>query len=638
MPEILPRISGPRDLKGLGRSQLEQLVQEIRQTIIDTVSRTGGHLAPSLGVVELTVALHKIYDSPDDKIIWDVGHQSYAHKLLTGRADRFHTLRQAGGISGFPKHSESPHDAFDTGHSSTSVSAALGMAHARDLTGGDNHVVAVIGDGALTAGMAFEALNNAGHRGTDVTVVLNDNSMSIAPNVGAIPAHLNRIRSEPAYTRLRDDIDSLLKKIPRIGPSVSKTVDRVKDSLKYLVLEGMLFEELGFTYLGPIDGHDLRELCAVLRRAKNLKGPVLIHAVTVKGRGYEPAEDNPCSFHGTGPFDPETGRVVSSGGPPSYSSVFGQALTRAADSDPRIVAITAAMLDGTGLRPFHEAHRQRCFDVGIAEQHAVTFAAGLAAEGVKPVVAVYSTFLQRAYDQVAHDVCLQNLPVVLALDRAGLVGEDGETHHGLFDIAYLRHLPQMTVMAPSDRREMERLLLTALACRGPAAIRYPRGGAVETLDEEAGSGPVPIGQARLLRSGADVALVALGSMVQLALETASILESHGVEAAVLDARFAKPLDEESILRLARQCDVVVTLEEGVLAGGFGSAVSEFLGSAMEAVPPVRRLGVPDRFLSHGPRHKILEEMGLDGPGVAQAVLSEMSAIRTSRARAMGRRR
>ncbi len=636
MGEILDGIRSPQDLRSLDHDRLVALAAEIRQEIVETVAVTGGHLAPSLGVVELTVALHREFDSPTDRIVWDVGHQSYAHKLLTGRQEQFCTLRQLGGLSGFPKCGESDHDAFNTGHSSTSVSAALGLAQARDLAGHQHRVVAVIGDGALTGGMAYEALNNAGELGTDLTVILNDNSMSIAPNVGAITSHLNRLRSEPVYSRLRDDIDSLLRRIPRIGPTLSRTVERVKLGLKYVVLEGMLFEQLGFTYLGPIDGHDMGALLGVLGRARALRGPVLIHVVTTKGYGYGPAEKNPAGFHGTGPFDVASGEARSGSACPSFSSVFGQTLLELAQQDDRILAITAAMRDGTGLGPFAERFPARFFDVGIAEQHAVTFAAGLAAGGMRPVVAVYSTFMQRAYDQVLHDVCIQQLPVVLALDRAGLVGEDGETHHGAFDLAYLSHIPNLTVMAPADGAELEWMLRLALKMDGPSAIRYPRGPAGAAL----GCGGQPSLKqlsGRLLSSGDDVGIVAVGTMVAPALAAARLLETAGISAAVLDARFVKPLPQDDILELAEAVRLLVTVEEGTVAGGFGSGVTRLVNTQMTVPSRVLCLGLPDAFCGHGPSHDLLSALGLDAPGISKAVVEALPALGTRATRRVGRR-
>lgn len=616
MPKILDSIGGPQDLRKLSEAQLVALAEEIRAEIVKTVSATGGHLAPNLGVVELTLALHTVFDSPRDKIIWDVGHQSYAHKLVTGRKNRFHTLRQLGGLSGFPKRKESPHDVWETGHSSTSVSAAYGFARARDLQGEDYAIVAVIGDGALTAGMAWEALNNIGHSRVRTIVVLNDNSMSISPNVGAVAAYLNRLRTEPTYSRVKDDIDRLLKKIPRIGSSVAKTLERVKDSVKYLVLPGMLFEELGFTYLGPVDGHNLAALQAVFRSARQVDGPVLVHVMTKKGKGYAPAERYPENFHGTGPFNPETGKPRKSPGPPDYSSVFGSYLCRIASQNPSVVAVTAAMTSGTGLSEFALSYPGRFFDVGIAEQHAVTFAAGMAMQGLKPVVAIYSTFLQRAFDQVLHDVCIQNLPVTFVLDRGGVVGADGETHQGVFDLAYLRIIPNMVVMAPKDENELGHMLRTAIDHSGPVAIRFPRGcGIGAGLADELTS--LPLGKAELLRSGTDVALVAIGSMVHPALEAAEQLAARGVQAAVVNARFVKPLDGSLIGEIARRTGFVVTIEEGVLAGGFGSAVLEHL-FARGIDARVRRLGLPDLFLEHGDPGYFLEKYGLTPDGIFRA--------------------
>lgn len=475
MKNILETIDKPQDLKRLSMEELKVLAGEIRQLLICSVSKTGGHLAPSLGVVELTLALHKTFNSPIDKIVWDVGHQAYVHKILTGRRDSFHTLRQFGGISGFPKPSESEHDSFGTGHSSTSISAVLGMALARDIEGKKNNVLAVIGDGSLTGGQAYEALNHAGHTGTNMIVILNDNEMSIAKNVGAMSEYLSKMRTEPSYKKVKKDIEFLLRKIPAIGEHVVKTVERLKDSVRYLLVPGMLFEELGFNYVGPIDGHNLEILTEVLEKAKDMQGPILIHVLTCKGKGYEPAECNPGKFHGVGPYCVESGEVIKNGNIPTYTGVFGDALVELAAKDPRIVAITAAMPEGTGLKKFGTQFPNRFFDVGIAEQNAVTVAAGMAISGMKPIVALYSTFAQRAYDQILHDVCLQKLPVIFALDRAGIVGEDGPTHHGVFDYSYLRHIPNMVIMAPKDENELRHMLYTAIQMNSPVVIRYPRG-------------------------------------------------------------------------------------------------------------------------------------------------------------------
>ncbi len=615
---LLERVQGPADLRQMGVAELNLLAEEIRQVIIETVSVTGGHLAPSLGVVELTLALHTVFNSPVDKIIWDVGHQTYAHKLVTGRRKEFHTLRQLGGLSGFPKFSESPHDVFQTGHSSTAISAALGMAKARDLQGASFEVVAVVGDGSLTGGISFEALNHAGHDGTHLIIVLNDNEMSIASNVGALSGYLSRLRTDPRYSRFKADLDVLLHKIPGIGETVARAAERLKDSLKYLVVPGMLFEELGFTYLGPVDGHNITAMQEVLRRARQVDGPVMVHVLTRKGKGYAPAEREPHLFHGVGPFEKETGRILKTPGPPTYSQVFGKCMIRLAERDPRVVAITAAMRDGTGLQEFARRFPRRFFDVGIAEQHAVTFAAGLATQGLRPVVAIYSTFLQRAYDQIIHDVALPNLPVIFALDRAGVVGDDGATHQGMFDLSYLRLVPNLSIMAPRDEEELQRMLQAALEHQGPSAIRYPRsqGRGIPLQDTRA---PVPWGKAEILRWGGDVALVAIGSMVHPALEAAEGLAGEGIQCTVVDARFVKPLDVETIKQVAGETERIVTVEENVLLGGFGSAVLEMLNRLGFRGIAARTLGLPDEFIEHGPRSHFLQVLGLEAEGIAGAV-------------------
>jgi len=616
---LLDSINSPEDLRRLSVQELERLAGEIRRRIIETVATTGGHLAPSLGVVELTLALHYVFDSPRDKIIWDVGHQAYAHKLVTGRRELFSTLRQHGGISGFTVRAESPHDPFGAGHGSTSIAAALGFAKARDLRGGTEKVVAVVGDGAMTGGLALAALNQAGAMQADMMVVLNDNEMSISRNVGALSAHLARLRAalvEPAVRRMRAEVAQALRLIP-MGEAMLEAMDRVRDGVKQLVVPGMLFEEMGFTYLGPIDGHDLPDLISTLRQASRLRGPVLVHVVTVKGKGYEPAEADPVRFHGTRPFDVENGLFEA--GPPgavTYSQVFGEALVELARRDERVVAVAAAMIEGTGLGPFREAFPERCFDLGMAEEVAVVFAAGLAAAGLRPVVAIYSTFLQRAYDPIVHDVALQGLPVVFALDRAGIVGDDGPTHHGVFDISYLRHVPGMVCMAPADEGELRRMLVTALAWDGPAALRYPRGagpqrGLHQPLD------PLEVGKAEVLQEGEDVAILALGAMVPPALEAAEVLAAEGMAATVINARFVKPLDAELVCQVARRCGGVVTVEENAAAGGFGSAVVELLAERGLRVP-VRVLGLPDAFVPHGDRQRLLAEFGLDAAGITRA--------------------
>ena len=612
---VLDRVNSPADLRALSRDQLPGLAEEIRARLIGTVSHTGGHLAASLGAVEIAIAVHYVFNTPRDKIIWDVGHQTYAHKLLTGRKDRFDTLRQAGGISGFPRRTESEYDTFDTGHGSTAIAAALGMAKARDLDAADHSVAAVVGDGAMTGGMAFEALNLAGHLKTPLIVILNDNQMSIGRNVGALAGYLSRVRLDPHYVRAKSDFESIVSRVP-LGESLIHAVERFKDGIKHLLIPGMLFEELGFTYLGPIDGHDLPVILDTLEHARGLARPVLIHCITQKGRGYVPAENDAAKWHRTGAFDIETGEPRSSSSGLSFTRVFGKSLAEAAERDPRIVAITAAMKEGTGLTEFADRFPTRFFDVGMAEQTAVTFAAGLAADGMRPVVAIYSTFLQRGYDQIVHDVALPRLPVTLALDRAGLVGEDGPTHHGAFDLCYLRHVPGLVVMAPKDLRELAAMLRTALELGAPAAIRYPRGeganppeGEVEALD---------VGKAESLRAGEVVAIIAVGTMVEPALAAAGLLSARGIEAAVANARFVKPLDEELISELARRCGRVVTVEENAVAGGFGSAVEEMLQRGGITVP-VLSLGLPDRFIEHGRREQLLAEIGLEPSAIADAV-------------------
>jgi 1-deoxy-D-xylulose-5-phosphate synthase len=618
---LLPRISGPQALKSLPPELLPQLAQEIRDAIIETVSRTGGHLAPSLGVVELTIALHYVFDSPRDKIIWDVGHQAYTHKLLTGRQDRFHTLRQYEGISGFPKRSESPHDALDTGHSSTSVSAALGMASARCIKRSNGRVIAVIGDGALTAGMAFEGLNNAGDLNKNLIVILNDNGMSIAPNVGALSSFFSRKLTGRTMVFLKRQVENMLRSFPGIGEDLVAWAKKSEESVKAFFTPGMLFEALKFNYLGPVDGHRLDHLIETLNNVKNLNGPILVHVRTTKGKGYEPAESNPTGFHGLGKFDPDTGEPKKSvSDTPSYTEVFGDTLVRLAREDKRIVAITAAMPDGTGLVDFRQYFPDRFFDVGICEQHAVTFSAGLALEGLRPVAAIYSTFLQRAYDQVLHDVCLQNLPVVFALDRGGVVGEDGETHQGLFDLSYLRHLPNLTLMAPKDEDELRHMLFTAVHHPGPVAVRYPRGQGVGVAFSSALK-KLPIGKAEVLREGRDLLILAVGASVYPAVAAAQELEKTGFSATVVNARFIKPLDETLILNLAAEHGRVLTVEENVAQGGFGSAVLELFADKDLTGLAVKRLAIPDEFVEHGSPAILREKYGLDAPGILQAALN-----------------
>lgn len=614
---LLDSIQQPQDLRNLSFSQMDRLAAEIRDLLITTVADTGGHLAPNLGVVELTLALHRMFDSPRDKVVWDVGHQAYVHKILCGRRERFHTLRQLGGISGFPRRSESEHDVFGVGHSSTSISAALGMALARDLSGQDHRVLAVIGDGSLTGGEAYEALNHCGHLGTNLTVILNDNEMSIAKNVGAMSSYLAKIRSDPTYSRVKRDIDNALRRIPAIGESVAKTLERAKDSLKFMLVPGMLFEELGFTYIGPIDGHQIAGLCEVLQVTKSINGPVLLHVITQKGRGYSPAECNSDRFHGVGPFCVESGEALQCGGRPSYTAVFGEELVRLAADDPDIVAITAAMPDGTGLKKFADKYPQRFFDVGIAEQHAMTLAAGLAAGGKRPVVAVYSTFAQRAYDQIVHDICLQNLPVVICLDRAGVVGEDGATHHGVFDFAFLRSAPNLTLFAPKDEAELRQMLAMALKQEGPCVIRYPRGCTLGI--PFAAASPLAVGKAERLKQGSDITLLAIGAAVEECVIASDLLAKAGIRAGVVNARFAKPLDEEMIRSLSRETGMLVTVEDGCLAGGFGSAVAELVNDRQWKWVKLLRLGFPDEFIEHASRAQLLKKYGLNAEAIAAKV-------------------
>ncbi len=612
---VLERVREPADLKRLSLRELRQLAAEVRQELIDVVPQTGGHLASNLGVVELTIALHTVFDSPRDKIIWDVSHQSYVHKLLTGRRDRFRTIRQKGGLSGFTSRAESPHDPFGAGHAGTSISAALGIAQARDLQGQDFEVVAVIGDGSMTCGMPYEALNNTGLARTRLMVVINDNGMSIAPNVGAVSRYLNRLRSDPRYQEVKGRAEKLLQRMPLLGRPLLGLLRRLKNSFREFLIPTRLWDELGLVYIGPVDGHDLADLVHTLRAARRVSGPVLVHVYTTKGKGYVPAEQDPTNFHGVAPNGEGKGTA------PSYSKVFGQTAIRMAEADPRVVAITAAMCDGTGLVEFARRFPQRFFDVGIAEEHAVTFAAGLATQGLRPIVAIYSTFLQRAYDQVIHDVALQNLPVIFALDRAGVVGDDGPTHNGVFDLSYLRHIPNMVVMAPKDECELQCMLWTALEIDGPVAIRYPRGAGVGVpLDE--GRATVAVGVAEVLRKGAggSLAILAVGSMVYPAMRAAEMLAADGVEAAVVNARFVKPLDKAVLYALARNFKRIVTVEENALEGGFGSAVIEFYErKLLTADRQFLRIGIPDRFLEHGPQQQLREEVDLSSAGIVRAI-------------------
>jgi len=617
VPRLLDNIDDPAALKGLTPGELNRLADEIRQELVATVTTTGGHLASSLGVVELTIALHRVFESPRDKLIWDVGHQSYAHKLLTGRRQRFSTLRQPGGLSGFTSRSESPHDPFGAGHASTSVSAALGMAIARDLAGDDYHVAAIIGDGAITGGMALEALNQAGHLGSNLIVVLNDNGMSISPTVGAIARLLRRVRLDPRYRRAKEDSKRLLASLP-LGNKLWRASQRVESGLKGMVMPTMMWEELGFTYIGPIDGHNIAELESALRQARDYqRRPVLVHVATTKGKGYQPAEGDAVNFHGVS--TPKAEAAV-----PTYSEVFGQTVLQLARENPKLVAITPAMSEGTSLDIVLAEFPRRVFDVGICEEHAVTFAAGLATQGFIPVVAIYSTFLQRAFDQVIHDVCLQDLPVVFAIDRAGIVGSDGKTHQGTFDISYLTPIPNLIVAAPRDENELQHLLYTAVRAGHPMAVRYPRGPGLgvemETMLHE-----LPIGEGEILRDGDDVAILALGSTVAAALEAARELAAAGVEAAVADARFAKPLDDRLILELARRTRNLVTVEENSLIGGFGSSVLGLIQASDISDVRVKSIGIPDEFVDQGNPSALRSGYGLDAPGIVRQILAMVPA-------------
>jgi len=613
---ILNKINSPADLKGLTEADRKALAEEIRAAIIDTVSRTGGHLASNLGAVELSIALHTVFDSPDDKIVWDVSHQTYAHKLLTGRRGSFDTLRQGGGISGFTRRDESEHDSFGAGHASTSISAALGLAKARDLRGSGEHVIAVIGDGAMTGGLALEGLNNAEHVNTNVIVILNDNEMSIAENVGAMALHLSRLRMAPLYKRVESRAKEMVGKMPA-GRTLARTAEGLSHGVVRLLgsKAGAVFEELGFTYLGPIDGHSTEVLIEVLESAKSLAGPLLVHVVTQKGKGYEFAESDSRAFHGIAGFDVTDGIVERANGYTSYTKAFSETITELAASDERIVAITAAMPDGTGLAKFASTYPDRFFDVGIAEGHAVTFAAGLAAGGLRPVVALYSTFVQRAYDQILHDVCLQNLPVVLAIDRAGLVGEDGPTHHGAFDLSFLRHMPGLVVAAPKDTNALRDLMATALRHDGPMAIRYPRGGGPVEYDRREPE-ILTIGRGECLRDGDDIAIIAVGSTVYPALGAAELLCAEGTSAGVIDARFVKPLDEQLILSVFEKGVPVIVVEDNTIIGGFGSAILELASSKGHPLNCVRRIGVPDAFIAHDSLDALRERIGLTAAQIA----------------------
>jgi len=619
---LLDRIESPSDLNGLSRPELRRLCHEIREFVIDVVSQKGGHLGASLGVVELTVALHKVLNLPTDRIVWDTGHQAYIHKVLTGRKDALWTIRQHGGISGFLRRDESDFDAFGAGHASTSISAALGMAAARDIAGDDYRVVAIIGDGAMTGGLAYEALNNAGQSGHRLLVIVNDNGMSIAPNVGAIAHYLTRVTTSPYLKKLRDETLSLLGRLPALGEPMEEIARRLESAVKDALVPGGLFQALGFNYFGPVDAHDLDLLLDLLPKVLERPGPVLLHVMTTKGKGLAPAEAHHESFHGVTPFDKMTGkaRTAAAGGTPSYTKVFGEAMLEAAESVDNLVAITAAMPSGTGLTGFAEKHPSRFFDVGIAEAHGVCFAAGMACDGARPVVTIYSTFLQRAFDQIVHDVAIQRLPVVFALDRAGLVGADGPTHHGTLDLTYLRCVPGMVVSAPRDGNELRDLLWTGLHHdAGPFALRYPRGNVPEGFDATRAPRVLPIGAWEVLAEGRDVALLAVGPMVRVAQEAADRLAEDGISATVVNCRFVKPMDVEILRKVRERCPALVTIEENALSGGFGDGVLDELERMDLSREKVIRLGLPDRFVTHGSRDRLLEGVGLTASGIVDAL-------------------
>ena len=613
---ILEKIKEANDVKQLSLSECEQLAQEIRDFLIQSLSETGGHLASNLGVVELTIALHRFLHFPEDKLVWDVGHQAYTHKILTGRKEQFATLRKTGGLSGFPKRKESDCDAFDTGHSSTSISAGLGLVQARDLKGENYQVVSVIGDGALTGGMAYEALNNAAELKKNFIIILNDNEMSITRNVGGMSSYLDHIRMAAPYTELKMGVTNALKKIPKVGDGMVDALHKTKSSIKQLVIPGMLFENMGLTYLGPVDGHDMRQLGKVLQEAKRKQGPVLIHVLTEKGRGYEPAMRHPARFHGAAPYEVETG-LPKSNGNPSYTDIFSTVMRKFGDREPDVVAVSAAMVPGTGLKRFGNMFPERLFDVGIAEEHAVTFAAGLALGGLRPVVAIYSSFLQRAVDQILHDVCMQNLPVVFAVDRAGLVGSDGETHHGCFDLSYLSMMPNMTVMAPKNKWELSDMLKFAIRQKSPVAIRYPRGEAYTGLEDY--RAPIEMGKAEILEKGKEIAILAVGNMVRTAVQVTENLRNCRYEPTLVNMRFVKPLDMDLLEILREDHSLIVTMEENVKSGGFGEQVMTYYGSRLHS-PAVRIVAIEDKFVPHGSVEDLMHQQQMDSASVTERIL------------------
>ncbi|OGL45802.1 MAG: 1-deoxy-D-xylulose-5-phosphate synthase [Candidatus Schekmanbacteria bacterium RBG_16_38_11] len=624
---ILEKVENPEDLKKLSLKELDVLASEIRELIIQITSKNGGHLASSLGVVELAIAIHYVFDAPHDKIIWDVGHQSYAHKILTGRKERFPTIRKYKGLSGFLNPAESDYDAFITGHASNSISAALGIAEAMRQLGEEHYVIPVVGDGSMTGGLSFEGLNHAGRFKKNFIVILNDNEMSISPNVGALAAYLSKVTTGSRYMKFRKDVESLLKSIPRIGTQVAKRIRKLEEALKSLIVPGIIFEELGFKYVGPIEGHNISYLIETLKNVKDIQSPVLVHVITQKGKGYLYAEENPCTFHGVSPFDIESGnfnkeKILI----PSYTQVFGETVLKLAEKDNRVIAVTAAMAEGTGLCLLRDKFPERFYDVGIAEQHGITFAAGMASKGLRPVTAIYSTFLQRAFDQIIHDVCIPNLPVIFAIDRAGIVGADGVTHQGIFDISYLRFMPNLIVMSPKDENELQHMLYTALQMNQPVAIRYPRSiGVGVPMDEEFKT--IETGKAEVIKKGKDVMLLAIGNMVYPTLYASEKLEMYGIKATVVNARFIKPLDREIIAGLAAEIKTVITLEENVLQGGFGSAVLELLTEERLADSVTCRIGIPDEFVEHGSQEELREKYGLDVEGIVKTVRSVLGTAK-----------
>lgn len=613
---VLEKIKKPNDIKKIPKENLDILAQEIRQFLIETISETGGHLAANLGAVELTMAIHLVMDFPEDKLIFDVGHQSYTHKILTGRKNEFATLRKFGGLAGFPKTKESDCDAFDTGHSSTSISAGLGMAFARTMQGKNNTVISVIGDGSLTGGMAYEALNNASKAETPFIIVLNDNNMSISENVGGVSSYLNQIRTTEAYLELKEDVKNKLKTVPK-GKNMIHKIQNVKSGFKQLMIPGMYFEDMGITYLGPVNGHDIPAMVKVLKEAKRCKTPVLVHVLTQKGRGYAPAERHPARFHGAEPFDIETGLPAVKRTTPNYTDIFSTVMCKLGASNPKVVAITAAMPDGTGLKRFRNMYPDRFFDVGIAEQHAVTFAAGMAASGMRPVVAVYSSFLQRAFDQILHDVCIQKLPVVFAIDRAGIVGSDGETHQGIFDLSFLSEIPNMTVMAPKNKWELADMVRYAVEYNSPVAIRYPRGQAFEGLREYRPA--IEYGKSEWIYEEEDICLLAVGSMVKTALEVREKLIAEGRKVSLINARFVKPIDEEAVKKACKGHKLIVTMEENILSGGYGEAVRQYVDS-IKTKAKLLNIAIPDTFVEHGKPAELMQMLHMDAQGIAEQIM------------------